>query len=366
MNVRESKRLKVFSDRAYLSQGQDHVAMLYPFWGKNPEDPGDPSSGRFDRYVEAGRGFFEMTTLENADVAVFPEAWEHVIGNVAAVARAERFLAMACRAKKATVIFFWSDSNEGVPYNDTVVFRTSLYRSHRRRNEFAMPAWSEDFVERYLDGKLPLRQKRAKPVVGFCGYLLPPPQSRYHKMKSRLLLAWHVARSGTIHGCDHDPSRFIRAKALQILGRSHTVETNFLIREHFLGGAWIPSEDVNWTDLQRTRREYVQNICGSDYVLCTRGGGNFSYRLYETLSCGRIPVFVDTDCVLPYDSEIKWKDYCVWVDEKEVNRIGEKIAEFHESLSDQQFVELQRECRRLWESHLCPEGFFANLHKHFR
>lgn len=66
---------------------------------------------------------------------------------------------------------------------------------------------------------------------------------------------------------------------------------------------------------------------GSDYVLCARGG-DFSYRLYETLSYGRIPVFVDTDCVLPYDSEIKWKDYCVWVDEKEVNRIGERSRSF--------------------------------------
>ncbi len=33
-----------------------------------------------------------------------------------------------------------------------------------------MPAWSEDLVEKYLDGQLPLRDKQGNPVVGFCGY----------------------------------------------------------------------------------------------------------------------------------------------------------------------------------------------------
>ena len=85
-----------------------------------------------------------------------------------------------------------------------------------------------------------------------------------------------------------------------------------------------------------------------------------------TLCCGRIPVFVDTDCVLPFHSEINWKEYCVWVDEKEVSRVGEIVAAFHDSLTNRQFLDLQRECRKLWEDYLSPEGFFGNLYKHFR
>src|SRR5256884_5977564 len=162
--------LKIFSDRAYLPSGKGHIAMLYPFWGKNPEDPRDPTSGRYDRYVDTGSRFFEMTTLEKADVAVFPGAWEQVLGDTAAVKRAEQFLELARRARKPTVIFFWSDSDKEIPYDDTLVFRTSCYRSRQRRNEFAMPAWSEDFVLRYLGGQLPLRSKGERAVVGFCGY----------------------------------------------------------------------------------------------------------------------------------------------------------------------------------------------------
>jgi len=113
------------------------------------------------------------------------------------------------------------------------------------------------------------------------------------------------------------------------------------------------------------RREYVQNIVESDYVVCTRGAGNFSYRLYETLSCGRIPVFVDTDCVLPYDFLVDWREHCVWVEEDDLPQIGERVLEFHEGLGEKEFVELQHHCRRFWEQYISPEGFFSNFHRHF-
>ena len=64
---------------------------------------------------------------------------------------------------------FWSDATEPVGL-DAAVFRTSLYRSRRQPREFAQPAWSEDLVECYFGGELPLRELRERPVVGFCGY----------------------------------------------------------------------------------------------------------------------------------------------------------------------------------------------------
>lgn len=340
--------------------------MLYPFWGKNPEDPADPSSGRFDRYVEAGRGFFEMTTLENADVAVFPGAWEQVLGDAAAVARAEQFLDLARRARKPTAIFFWSDSVEDVPYDDTVVFRTSFYRSRQRRNEFAMPAWSEDFIARYLGGQLPVRPKGKRPIVGFCGYAPPSIRAPFAFHQRLRCVLSHGKRFIRHWGNPPKPNASFRTLALQALAACPEIDTNFVIRDHFLGGGLLPAAKADGTWLQVIRQEYVQNTVGSDYVLCVRGGGNFSYRLYETMNCGRIPVFVDTDCVLPYQAEIKWKDYCVWVDEREVGRVGDTVAAFHDSITDRRFTELQRECRGLWERYLSPEGFFANFHKHFR
>src|SRR5262249_45387393 len=209
----------------------------------------------------------------------------------------------------------------------TVIFRTSMSRSTRKPNEHAQPAWSEDFVERYLGGQLPIRPRTAKPSVGFRG--LAPPG---------LLRARVPLRSGELS---------VRVRAMLALQRRHGIATNFVAHNAFFAGA-VTGSDSDPRAMTEARRLYVQTLVNSDYGLCARGAGNFSYRLYETLSVGRIPVFVDTDCVLPFDFHLRWRDYCVWVDESELDRIGDRVLEFHERLSDSEFEDLQRECRLLW------------------
>jgi hypothetical protein len=62
---------------------------------------------------------------------------------------------------------------------------------------------------------------------------------------------------------------------------------------------------------------------------------------------------------------IDWRDFAVWVDEAALDGVGERVLDFHERLTDREFVNLQRECRRVWERFLRPEGFFENLTEHF-
>ena len=229
-----------------------------------------------------------------------------------------------------------------------------------------MPAWSEDFVAKYLGGQLPVRPKTSRAVVGFCGYAPPSIRAPFALHQRLQCVLSHGKRFIRHWGRPPKRNASFRTVALQALAASPKIDTDFVIRDHFWGGCLLSAGKVDVARMQVVRQEYVWNMIGSDYVLCARGGGNFSYRLYETLSCGRVPVFVDTDCVLPLHSEINWKQYCVWVDERDVDQIADKVAGFHESLSGQEFVDLQRECRKLWEDRLSPEGFFANLHKHFR
>ncbi|MBI3813115.1 MAG: exostosin [Nitrospinae bacterium] len=357
--------LKIFSDKSYLPTGKGHIAMLYPFWGKNLEDPRDPSSGRFDMYTKISSRFFQMTALKDADIAVFPAAWEHVVGNTDALKKAEGFIENATLSGKPTVIFFFSDSDEDIPYKNTIIFRTSLYRSRRKSNEFAMPAWNEDFIEKYLGGQLSIRQKQDKAIVGFCGNA---PAVKLNSLPLRGILG-HILYVGKHMVMNPRGWRvsdsFIRAAALKAMIKSYEIHTNFIIRNQFLGGAESQSGEMRFAMMNKTRQEYLQNMLESDYILCARGGGNYSYRLYETLSCGRPPLFIDTDCVLPYDFEINWKKYCIWVDWRDFKRIGEIVADFHEPLSQQDFLNLQKKCRQLWEDWLSPHGFFSNFYRHF-
>jgi hypothetical protein len=368
----------IYSDRSFLGSAGErrrhpfadvsgdalpHVPILVPFWGETPEAPGDPVTGRYARFAEVGRSFLRLTSLEECDAAVFPQSWAGVVHDPSAFERARHFQQLAREAQKPTVVFFWSDRDDAVPL-DAVVFRTSLYRSRRRAREFAQPAWSEDFAERYLGSEISARPRRPRPLVGFCGFSptdAPSPTSLRRRARR---LAGNRKRALQVRLGRLSPGHSARARALRSLASSSLVDTNFVLRGEFMGGAILDNRP-DAAALQRVRADYVRNMVESDYVLCARGAGNFSYRLYETLSCGRIPVFVDTDCVLPLDFAVRWRDFCVWVDERDLESIGDRVAEFHEGLSDGEFAELQRECRRLWETHVSPQGFFSHFHLHF-
>jgi hypothetical protein len=157
---------------------------------------------------------------------------------------------------------------------------------------------------------------------------------------------------------------YARAESIEAVSRSSFVRSNFILRDAWFNGAF-EGDGIDASLLRRSRRQYVENMFESDYILCTRGKGNYSIRFYETLSSGRIPVFVNTDCVLPFEEWIDWKQYCVWVEEEDISRLPERIAEFHEGLSAGEFKDRQRACRRLWETWLSPFGFFKNLRRYF-
>jgi Exostosin family len=360
------KRIKIYSDRKYLPEGIRHVVILYPFWGKNPEDPKKPESGQFDNYEKLGHLFFEMTPLSEADFAVLPTIWEAVMENYAAKELATQFINLATEAGKPVLLFLWADSDDPILVKNTVIFRTALTGAKRSANEFAMPAWSEDFIVRYCRSTLNLRQKQKKPVVGFCGYAAADESAEKTPPGGRVkdTLRWGIRLAG-IRKPKVSPSRpgvgphgwRLRAKALRILSASSLVETNFVVRDHCYFADTLDS-------IRQGRKEYVGNMLSSDYIVCGRGGGNFSYRLYETLCCGRIPVFINTDCILPYEAYIDWKKYCVWVDESDISKLPQAVAEFHKKLSPEDFIVLQKECREIWEQWLSPEGFFGNLHHH--
>jgi hypothetical protein len=358
--------VKIFSDKQYLLNGMEPDPILYPFWLERSENHQYPWLAQYDRYIESSSSFFEMVPLEDADFAVMPANWRTIRGdswrtkvNKQAVDLGLQFVHKAEQAGKPVVVFFSGDcSDEEIPIKNALVFRQGVYGSKKKPNDFVFPSFCEDLVEHYLEDQLPVRQKGEKPVVGFCG--LVTQNSWKTGLKTLVYQGMMLSKNGRI-GVPPYKGHTLRAKALEILANSSEVDTNFVTRDRLV---FLIEGQLD--QRLEARFEFVKNMAESDYILCCRGSANCSTRLYETLCCGRIPVFINTDCVLPYDFAIDWKKYCVWVDEKELPQIGEKIAEFHNNLSPQEFVDLQHECRRLWKEWLSPEGFFANFYRHFQ
>ena len=360
-----ARQLNLYSDRRYLPDGLPHIALLYAFWGKNAEDLANPNSRRYDRHTDISPSLFKMTPLDDAQLAVLPFDWSYEADHPEAMSMAKQMAQTAAAQKIPLVVFYLNDTTDAVDLDDSRVFRTSVNRSTRQSNEVVIPAWSEDFVEHYCDGQVQLRTKSSHPVIGYCGYqaLVKPRSQLTNHLRLQLGAIPKLAQIASTVGINlvKHPLPWLygsrlRSQALFILSRDSGVKCNFLIRDRL-----HHSEKLTLSQ----RQQFVENMLNSDYVLCARGGGNFSYRFYETLSCGRIPVLINTDCELPFEQWIDWKRYCVWVEEEDLPHLGTRIREFHDRLTPEQFQTLQLECRQLWLEWLSPQGFLTNFHRFF-
>lgn len=49
----------------------------------------------------------------------------------------------------------------------------------------------------------------------------------------------------------------------------------------------------------------------SRFTLCPRGYGATSYRLYEAMQLGSIPIYISDKHLLPWSDELDWTDFCI-------------------------------------------------------
>jgi hypothetical protein len=87
--------------------------------------------------------------------------------------------------------------------------------------------------------------------------------------------------------------------------------------------------------------EFTSHLERNTYIVCPRGTENYSYRIYETLGRGRIPIIIDTDMVLP--KEINWDYLSVRVPYESLNKIYEFILRDYQLRSEAEFIARQKE-----------------------
>jgi Exostosin family len=361
--------LKFYTNHTDLS-ALSHIPLLplvLPFVQTVQQEEQNSWECRYADYQAQHQQCFSLTSLADCQVVILPYDWFWVRGYHwlptmdVQVVKAIRSLsaklaAQAAASQKPLFVFFMGDrSHEAIDLPNTIIFREGLYQSRRSARDFALPAFCEDLLTTYYGGELQFRPYRPQPTVGFCG--LAKPNSLKNLAKFGVYQAVMLASQGHFDVSPHK-GELLRVAALAKLRQHPAISTNFIIRGEsvFFGKPFQAAQDC--------RLEYVTNMLESDYILCCRGSGNYSYRLYETLCMGRIPVFINTDCVLPFDFVHEWRDYIVWVEESELEHLPEKILAFHQSLTPQTFSELQQACRSFWLNWLSPQGFLSNLTTH--
>ncbi len=243
-------------------------------------------------------------------------------------------------------------------FKNMYYFRMSGFRSQLSDHNKGFPAALSDYAKILFNNeKLIFNEKSPNPKIGFCGHAT---SNKVNYLK-QLLFYLNENMNRFIqkpNRNDYEPffiSGYERFKILRNLQNDDELDTNIIFRDKYRGGA------KNKLELKSTTIEYYENIKISDYIICIRGTGNFSIRMYEALMMGRIPVLINTDCLLPLTKQIDWNEHMVIIEWEERKEAGNIIKEFHKNISKDDFQKLQLKNRRLWETHLKPEWILNHL-----
>lgn len=249
------------------------------------------------------------------------------------------------------VLWIKGDYDFRLNFKDAIVIIQGPDLNDKHVMRFAGPVEIRDNVDKsQLSQPSYWIKKNPKPNIGFVG------QARSERLLFYFLkgIIWYF--SYILHFTARKPPPVIphiilRKKALNNLMRSEYLNTNFVLRKRFLGLSANKEE----------KTEYLENIKNNAYTLCVRGTGNFSFRFYDTLSHGRIPILIDTKCVLPFPDQIDWEKLIVIVPRKKMNQLTEYILEYHQKLSEDDFIQRQMDLRTIWERYLKREAYYYQL-----
>lgn len=260
-------------------------------------------------------------------------------------------------------LWLYSPGDMGLTLNDDkiLVFRMSDFKSFQNRSTVIMPAFFRNpYSAIYNNQPIVYYSKTQNPIVGYVGHAkggifkFITTYVNYLKVNFEIFLKkYHSDYFIFYH------SSFERLKWLKKIASNDNIESHFIYRDKYRAGAITKEEK------QKTTLEFYDNIKNSQYTFCMRGGGNFSIRLYETLAFGRIPIFIDTDCILPLEEIIDWSKHCLVIKENEIQSVTTKIIDFHNSLSEEEFIDMQKNNNLLREKYLTRSGFFIHFHDVF-
>ena len=142
---------------------------------------------------------------------------------------------------------------------------------------------------------------------------------------------------------------------MQILGRSR-IPAHIISRPFYsLHPADIPF------DKNTVRQEYIENLRTSPVALCLRGDANASQRFYETFSASRIPLFVDTDCVLPLEEIIPYDELMIRIPSTGIKMLPARLEAWAGRQNPESVRSLQERVRAVYDEYLRLDAYFAKV-----
>ncbi|MGQ7846946.1 exostosin domain-containing protein [Granulosicoccus sp. 3-233] len=111
--------------------------------------------------------------------------------------------------------------------------------------------------------------------------------------------------------------------------------------------------DSEPAEMQVRGREYASTLAASRFVLCPRGIGTSSIRLYETLEAGRVPVIISDQWAPPPETD--WS-FAIQVEERRIRSIPGLLSAMEGEADNR-----GQEARQAWLDNYAPDTLFNTV-----
>ena len=95
----------------------------------------------------------------------------------------------------------------------------------------------------------------------------------------------------------------------------------------------------------------------SIFSLCPRGYGRSSFRLFEVMQLGSIPVFIYDHRWLPFEDEIDWNEFCVLIDSNNIQNIDNVLS----NISQDRIKQMQDNLYKYWKDYFTMEAICKEI-----
>lgn len=104
---------------------------------------------------------------------------------------------------------------------------------------------------------------------------------------------------------------------------------------------------------------HLETTCRSKFTLCPRGYGNTSFRMYEAMQLGSVPVYISDDFCLPWADEIDWEDLVILIEERDIKDIDKILR----SVPDHRYEQMLTTIDSIYNKYFSLDGVYNNILK---
>ena len=116
----------------------------------------------------------------------------------------------------------------------------------------------------------------------------------------------------------------------------------------------------NSAGLENSTHAFRSLMDDSIFALCPRGYGPTSFRFYEAIQMGRIPIYISDTFWLPFQEFVDWERAALLISPEEIHTIPERIDEL---LQSEKYYDYLSYGRQLYERHTSWEGCLETIGK---